>query len=74
MDSLPIDGKVYLNDPNTTSGMLPSSFFFHQAAEIGLNPTQFLTFIIVISLKARISEMNVFGKGEKLLAEDQKRD
>jgi D-alanine-D-alanine ligase len=33
--------------------MLPSSFFFHQAAEIGLNPSQFLTFIIYRSLQAR---------------------
>ena len=23
------DKYIYLNDPNTTSGMLPSSFFFH---------------------------------------------
>ena len=38
--------EVFLNDPNTTSGMLPSSFFFHQAAEIGLNPSQFLTYLI----------------------------
>ncbi|HET6993233.1 MAG TPA: D-alanine--D-alanine ligase, partial [Bacteroidia bacterium] len=45
---------IYLNDPNTTSGMMPSSFFFHQAAEIGLNPSQFLTFIIRTSLRARI--------------------
>lgn len=50
------DNKIYLNDPNTTSGMLPSSFFFHQAAEIGLNPSQFLTFIIRTSLAARISD------------------
>jgi len=47
-------GDVFLNDPNTTSGMLPSSFFFHQAAEIGLNPSQFLTFIIRNSIAARI--------------------
>ncbi|MFT6815137.1 MAG: UDP-N-acetylmuramate--alanine ligase [Sphingobacteriales bacterium] len=47
------DGKIFLNDPNTTSGMMPSSFFFHQAAEIGLNPSQFLTFIIYASLNAR---------------------
>lgn len=47
------DGKVILNDPNTTSGMLPSSFFFHQAAEIGLNPSQFLTYIIHASLHER---------------------
>ncbi|WP_035561922.1 hypothetical protein [Hymenobacter sp. IS2118] len=44
---------LYLNDPNTTSGMLPASFFFHQAAEIGLNPSQFLTFLIRTSLAAR---------------------
>ncbi|MEQ9305903.1 MAG: D-alanine--D-alanine ligase, partial [Marinoscillum sp.] len=49
------EGKVFLNDPNTTSGMLPSSFFFHQAAEIGLNPSQFLTYIITQSLEARIT-------------------
>ena len=47
------DGRIYLNDPNTTSGMLPSSFFFHQAAEIGLNPSQFITFIIRNSLAER---------------------
>lgn len=51
------DGKVYLNDPNTTSGMLPSSFFFHQAAEIGLNPSQFITYIIRRSIAARIKEV-----------------
>ncbi len=48
------DGKVFLNDPNTTSGMMPSSFFFHQAAEIGLNPSQFLTYIIRTSIARRI--------------------
>ena len=51
---LSTDGKVFLNDPNTTSGMMPSSFFFHQAAEIGLNPSQFLTYIIRTSLHQRL--------------------
>lgn len=46
-------GEIFLNDPNTTSGMLPASFFFHQAAEIGLNPSQFLTYLIRTSLAAR---------------------
>lgn len=46
-------GEILLNDPNTTSGMMPSSFFFHQAAEIGLNPSQFLTYIIRTSLLQR---------------------
>lgn len=49
-------GEIFLNDPNTTSGMLPSSFFFHQAAEIGLNPSQFLTYIIRSSLQERIND------------------
>jgi UDP-N-acetylmuramate--alanine ligase len=50
------DGTVVLNDPNTTSGMLPSSFFFHQAAEIGLNPSQFISYIIDASLRARMAQ------------------
>ncbi len=54
IDGFISNGEIYLNDPNTTSGMLPSSFFFHQAAEIGLNPSQFLTFIIRSSIKSRI--------------------
>ncbi|MCS6917125.1 MAG: hypothetical protein RMK52_03745 [Chitinophagales bacterium] len=49
------DGAVLLNDPNTTSGMMPSSFFFHQAAEIGLDPTQFLTYVIRTSLIERMA-------------------
>jgi len=55
IDGFVSDGdEVFLNDPNTTSGMMPSSFFFHQAAEIGLNPVKFLTFIIRNSLAERI--------------------
>jgi len=50
-------GEIFLNDPNTTSGMLPSSFFFHQAAEIGLNPSQFLTYIIRSSVQERIADV-----------------
>jgi len=48
------NGEIFLNDPNTTSGMMPSSFFFHQAAEIGMNPSQFLSYIIRTSLAERI--------------------
>ena len=61
------DGRVFLNDPNTTSGMLPSSFFFHQAAEIGLNPSQFLTYIIRTSLAQRIIASKNSGAYDKLL-------
>jgi len=61
------EGRVLLNDPNTTSGMMPSSFFFHQAAEIGLNPSQFITYIIYASLKSRIKGFGFNGKAERLL-------
>lgn len=62
-------GEIYLNDPNTTSGMLPSSFFFHQAAEIGLNPSQFLTYIIRASLQERIETTLTFTHYSRLLSE-----
>lgn len=61
------DGLIYLNDPNTTSGMMPSSFFFHQAAEIGLNPSQFLSYIIRISLQERIHTQLQISQFENLL-------
>jgi D-alanine-D-alanine ligase len=61
------EGTILLNDPNTTSGMLPSSFFFHQAAELGLDPTGFLTLIIDASLRARIRESRISIPAEKKL-------
>ncbi len=61
------DKKIFLNDPNTTSGMLPSSFFFHQAAEIGLNPSEFLSFIIRVSIQERIEESTEKTNYESLL-------
>jgi UDP-N-acetylmuramate--alanine ligase len=61
------EGKVFLNDPNTTSGMMPSSFFFHQAAEIGLNPSQFISYIIATSLKSRIDDFKSYSKFPLLL-------
>jgi D-alanine-D-alanine ligase len=63
------DKKIFLNDPNTTSGMLPSSFFFHQAAEIGLNPSQFLTYIIRTSVAERIHSLAYAEPYRKLLDE-----
>ncbi|MBX9850472.1 MAG: D-alanine--D-alanine ligase [Cytophagaceae bacterium] len=62
-------GEIFLNDPNTTSGMLPSSFFFHQAAEIGMNPSQFLTYIIRTSLSERTKTGKKTFAIKKLLKE-----
>ena len=63
------DDQIFLNDPNTTSGMLPSSFFFHQAAEIGLNPSQFLSYIIRISIQERIADRAEAPAYKALLAD-----
>jgi len=60
-------GEVFLNDPNTTSGMMPSSFFFHQAAEIGLSPTQFLSYIVHQSIVERRNQAYDPFKLEQLL-------
>lgn len=57
------DGTAYFNDPNTTSGMLPGSFFFHQAAEVGFAPSEFLTYLIAQSYRRRVE---VFGQTPKM--------
>ena len=40
------DGRVLITDPNSSSGMAPSSFFFEQAACVGLLPTEIITNLI----------------------------
>lgn len=48
------DGEIFLIDTNTIPGMSPTSLIFRQAAEIGLSPTQLLTYLIEMSLRERI--------------------
>ncbi len=45
------DGRILVTDPNSSSGMAPSSFFFEQAAESGLLPSMIISELIEISLK-----------------------
>ncbi len=52
------DGRVVITDPNTTSGMLPSSLLFHQVAYLGWTPTQFLTHLISRSLDVRVGDVS----------------
>jgi D-alanine-D-alanine ligase len=51
---LTADGRVLLHDPNTIPGMSPASLIFKQMAEIGLNLTHSLTYLIRQSLRERI--------------------
>jgi D-alanine-D-alanine ligase len=45
------DGRVLITDPNSSSGMAPSSFFFEQAAEVGMFPSEIISELIEISLR-----------------------
>jgi len=55
------ESVIYFNDPNTTSGMLPGSFLFHQAAEVGFTPTRFLTYLIERSLQRRWQQSGYYA-------------
>ena len=77
IDGFLVGDKVYLNDPNTSSGLLPSSFFFHQVASMGFSRSAILTHLIYRSLITRAEETkhrtekasNSLKKLDKLLAE-----
>jgi len=44
------DNKIVIIDPNTLSGMAPSSFIFNQAAEINMSPSHIINHIIETEL------------------------
>jgi D-alanine-D-alanine ligase len=44
-------GRVLITDPNSSSGMAPSSFFFEQAAEAGMLPSMILSELIEASIR-----------------------
>jgi len=46
------DGRIMVTDPNSTSGMSPSSFMFHQAAEAGMTPPMIVDRILSLALEA----------------------
>ena len=53
IDGFLVDGgRILITDPNTSSGMNPSSFLFHQAADIGLNPMMLFDRMIELALEA----------------------
>jgi D-alanine-D-alanine ligase len=40
------DGRIFITDPNSSSGMAPSSFFFEQAASAGMLPSMMISALI----------------------------
>jgi D-alanine-D-alanine ligase len=45
------DGRILITDPNSSSGMAPSSFFFEQAAAMGMLPTMVISKLIENAIK-----------------------
>ena len=62
-------GEVLLHDPNTIPGMSPASLIFKQMAEIGLNLTHSLTYLIRQSLRERIRTGKDTFRLKRLLAD-----
>jgi D-alanine--D-alanine ligase len=52
LDGFVVDGEVIVTEPNTLPGMTPSTCIFHQAAEAGLSPMDFVSRVIELSLEA----------------------
>lgn len=57
------DNKIIITDPNTLAGMAPSSFIFRQAAEINMNHTDFINYLI----KTELENYNIINKNNKTL-------
>jgi D-alanine--D-alanine ligase len=55
------DNEVVIIDPNSLSGMGPSSFVFHQAAQAGINHMQFINHIIDAELKRSRKQYQIAG-------------
>ncbi len=52
LDGFVVDGEVIVTEPNTLPGMTPSTCIFHQAAEAGMSPMEFVDRVIELSLEA----------------------
>jgi len=61
------DDEVVIVDPNSFSGAAPSSFLFKQAAQVGLNHTQFINHIIE-------TELQFYGLGTTMLTKKHKKE
>ncbi len=58
------DNKIVITDPNTLSGMAPSSFIFNQAAEIGMSATAIINHLIE-------TELHAYGMLESIIEQEK---
>lgn len=52
IDMIVVGERIVVLEPNALPGITPSTMVFHQAAEIGLSPSQYLDRIIALALEA----------------------
>jgi len=52
IDGFVVDNEVIVTESNTLPGMTPSTCIFHQAAEEGMSPMEFIDRVIQLSLEA----------------------
>lgn len=50
------EGRVVVLEVNTLPGITPSTMVFHQAAEVGMTPSQFLTRIVELGVEAHATK------------------
>lgn len=55
------EGEVVIIDINSLSGMTPTSFIFHQAAEMGMSHTQLINYLIEFELERHIERKDLFS-------------
>src|SRR4029079_4019629 len=70
------DGRVVIVDPNSLTGMSPSTFLFNQAAEYGMSHTDLINFLIENELKRYgLIDENTFthnAKGQPMTTQAKK--
>jgi D-alanine-D-alanine ligase len=59
------DNRVVIIDPNTLSGMAPSSFLFRQCAEINMSHTQIINHLIE-------TELHAYGMLDAIMLQEEK--
>jgi D-alanine-D-alanine ligase len=67
------DDQIVIIDPNTLSGMAPSSYIFNQAAEVNMSPAQLVNYIIQTELhRYNLITTDMNNKTSETLSHTQK--
>lgn len=67
------NGEVVIIDPNSFSGMSPSSFLFRQAAELNMNHTRVINYLIENELRHTHKDFMLHTEGKAMQLTGQKK-